>query len=88
MGYNIKRNNKGVKRAIKFDDVVQDVFLDICIGGSWRRILPKEAKAALSALPNSAGEDDRKIEVDELVSLAGGEKPAVVVVDDREEDME
>ena len=88
MGYSIKKKHEGVKRAIKFDDSVQDVFLDICIAGSWRRILPKEAKEALRALPNLGGDDERRIQVGELVSLAGGEKPAVVVVDDGEEDME
>ena len=74
LGYNIRQNQEGVKRAIKFDDSIQDVFLDICIGGNWRRVLPKEARAALKASPAAISTSTgRSIATEDLVSLVQGD---------------
>ena len=79
IGYNIKQKNADVKRAIKFNDAVCDIFLDICVGGIWRRILPREAKAALKNLPAKIN-NGNTLEVSELISLAGGDGDQVADV--------
>ena len=33
VAYNIKTNTKGVKCSVKFDDQLQDLYLDIFVGG-------------------------------------------------------
>ena len=71
IGYNIKTKNEGVKRSIKFDDSIQNIYLDICIGGIWRRILPREARSALSRLPHG-NNGDKSISAQELLGLVRG----------------
>lgn len=74
IGYNIRQNQEGVKRSIKFDDAIHNIYLDILIGGKWRKILPEEARAALKATPASgATNTSRSIEVEDLVSLVRGD---------------
>ena len=72
IGYNIKQNHDGVRRAIKFDDAVQDVYLDIFVSGQWKRILPREARAALKKTPNIGGASGRSIMAADLVNLVQG----------------
>ena len=73
IGYNIRQNQEGVKRAVKFDAVKQDIYLDIYIGGKWKRIFPKEAKNALEAAPGNADAASRSILAEDLISLVKGE---------------
>lgn len=54
VGYSIKAKNQGVKRSVKFDDLEQDIYLDIFIAGQWKKITPMEAKNALKKLPTSS----------------------------------
>ena len=92
IGYNIKRKNsdRAVKRAVKFDDSTLDLFLDICIGGQWKRIFPKEAKEALRSVPPSGAEgNSRDLTTEDLTSLLQGESlevlnPVVVPQDESE----
>ena len=90
IGYNIRHNQEGVKRSVKFDDIKQDIFLDIYIGGNWKRILPEEAKTALKRAPGdqSGSGGSRSIQADDLVSLIRGENvpglTTVVVPPDEE----
>ena len=89
IGYSIKSNNQGVKRSIKFDDATQNIYLDIYIGGQWRKILPDEAKAAIKANPGvSSSASSRSIDSQDLVNLAQGNVVAgitAVVVGEEEE---
>ena len=74
IGYNIKKNQEGVKRSIKFDDSVQDIYLDIFIGGQWKRILPSQARSALKSAPAAAGSASGSgISASDLISLVQGE---------------
>ena len=87
IGYNIKKNQEGIKRSIKFDDSIQDIYLDIFIGGKWQKILPSQAKAALKASPvSSISSSGTGISSDDLVSLVQGDAvpgiTAVAVPDD------
>ena len=56
LAYAIKQRNPGLKRAVKFDDAVQDVYLDMCIAGNWRRVTPPQAKLALKDTPSTGGD--------------------------------
>ena len=88
IGYTIKSKHKGVKRSVKFDDDLQDLFLDICIAGKWKRITPDEARTALKNLPDTS--DTRSLSADDLASLVQGEPVAgltVITVQDDEESM-
>ena len=74
VGFNIKRSQEGVKRSVKFDDSSHDIYLDICIGGNWRRILPHDAKAALKAAPGAlSASNSHGIAADDLISLVKGD---------------
>lgn len=90
IGYNIKQNNEGVRRAIKFDDSIQDVFLDIFVGGNWKRIRPQEARTALISLPPMATNNpNRNISMADILGLAGGDassEEAAIVNPDSEDD--
>ena len=74
IGYNIRQNQEGVKRSIKYDDSVQDLILDIFIGGKWRRIHPGEARAALKASPAAVGASNSgSISSEDLIGLVSGQ---------------
>lgn len=74
IGYNIKKNQEGVKRSIKFDDSIQDIYLDIFIGGQWKKILPAHARTALKSAPATANSASGSgLSTDDLVSLVQGE---------------
>ena len=75
VGYSIKAKHNGVKRAVKFDDQLMDIYMDICINGQWKRITPAEAKQAMKKVPSSttgAG----SLSADDLASLVQGEAVA------------
>ena len=87
VGYSIKQKNSDVKRSVKFDDQKQDLYLDICIGGRWRRISPSEAKQALKDVPTASTVSGASITVEELTDLIKGkekedEDADVVVIHD------
>ena len=90
IGYNIKMKNSGVKRAVKFDDVRQDIYLDICINGNWKRITPKEARSVMEKVPTAGVSGGTSLSIEELSSLVQGEPvarlTAVVVPEDGEEE--
>ena len=85
VGYNIKTKHNGVKRSVKFDDVTQDVYLDICIGGHWKKISAEEAKKVQKNLPQMANLS-ANLTVEDLSSLLKGDPvaglTAVVVPDE------
>lgn len=93
IGYNIRLNQEGVKRSVKFDDSIQDIFLDIYIGGNWKRILPAEARSALKASPAAAlgTSSSRGIQAEDLISLVKGDAvpglTSVVVPADSDSDV-
>ena len=94
IGYNIKLKNAGVKRSVKFDDTKQDIYLDICINGTWKRITPMEAKSVMEKLPagTSGAMGGSSLSLDELSNLVQGEPvaglTAVVVPGEEEEEGE
>lgn len=55
VGYSIKEKHSGVKRAIKFDDQRMDLFMDIYVGGDWKRISAKEAREVAKEIPTKEG---------------------------------
>ena len=83
IGYNIRQNQDGVKRSIKYNDSLQNLHLDIYIGGKWKRILPDEARAALKAAPGAIGAaNNTGISAADLVSLVSGEAvPGITAVE-------
>ena len=88
VGYAIKSKHKGVKRSVKFDDDAQNLFLDICIAGKWKRITPDEARTAMKNLPET--NDSRSLSADDLANLVQGEPVAgltVVTIGEDEETM-
>ena len=44
LAYNMKQSDAEIRRSIKFDDCKMDLFLDVRIDGTWRRITPEKAK--------------------------------------------
>lgn len=54
VGYSIKSKHQGVKRAVKFDDNAQNVYLDIYVGGQWKKITPEDARAVQKKLPQAS----------------------------------
>ena len=74
LGFSIKQRNPETKRTVKFDDARQDLFLDICIGGTWKRIYPEEARQVMKEVPTSSA--NQSISIAELTSLVKGDKTA------------
>lgn len=72
VAFSIKSNNAGVRRSVKYDDLLQDLFLDIFIGGKWKKITPSEAKAVLKTMP-TGGSNSRTLSSKELSDLVMGE---------------
>ena len=72
IGYKIKSKHSGVKRTVKFDDINQNIYLDIYVGGNWKRITPEEARTALKDLLDSV--DSRSLSAADLSSLVQGEQ--------------
>ena len=68
VGYHIKNRYNGVKRSVKFDEQQWDISLDICIGGIWRRILPREARQVMKTM-RSAATTSRGISAKDLTGL-------------------
>ena len=56
-----------------FDDTAMNLYLDVCIDGKWRRILPNKAKEAMKAAPLSNGESDRSLSANDVANLMQGE---------------
>ena len=74
VGYSIKNKNEGVRRSIKFDDLEQDIYLDIFVGGQWKKITPSEARGALKKLPSSSASSlSNTLSSDDISSLIQGE---------------
>ena len=87
LAYSIKQKNGNIKRAVKFDDTAQDVYLDICIAGNWRKVTPKEAKEALKEVPSSTSAGS--LSVGDLTNLIQGrEVPGLTVAIVPEDGME
>ena len=87
VGYSIKEKNadKAVKRSVKFDDGTMDLFLDICIGGQWRRIFPNQAREAMKAVPAISNESNRNLSTGDLANLLQGDplnSTGIVVIPD------
>ena len=77
VGYNIKSKHSGVKRTVKFDDTKQDVYLDICINGNWKRITPTKAKSVMEKLPGPSGTTGGlSLSLDDVSNLVVGEPVA------------
>ena len=86
IGYKIKTRHNGVKRSVKFDDRLQDIYLDICVAGKWKKITPDEAREAMKAVPESMDET-RSLSISDLSNLITGEPVAgltAVVVQDED----
>ena len=80
LSYSIKQRNRKIKRAVKFYDLHQDIYLDICMAGNWRRVSPVEARAALKEVPMT-GLSESSISVTELTNLfQGKEVPGLTVM--------
>ena len=73
VGYTIKQRNTGVRRAVKFDDDNQDIFMDIKIGDQWRRITPAEARQVAQSLPSTSTRGSRNLSVEDLTALVQGD---------------
>ena len=85
IGYNIKSMREGVKRAIKFDDVKQDIYMDILVDGTWKKVTPTKARQVAAQVPGMGGKSD--ISLDDLTQLVKGrseDKVSVVVVPEEE----
>ena len=76
VGYNIKQKFPGTRRAVKFDDENQDLFMDIKVGEQWKRITPTEAKQVASEIPKPSNAGSRSLSVEDLSSLLQGEHVA------------
>ena len=93
LGYSIKQKLPDTKRSVKFDDVARDLYLDICISGTWKRIGPAEARQVLKVVP-TASTNSMSISVAELTSLVGsksskaGEETEPITIPDDDSNME
>ena len=89
LAYSIKQRIPGLRRAVKFDDAVQDLVLDVCIAGNWRRVTPTQAKAALKSVPSASGGESGTLDASVLSDLIQGkEVPGLTVTIVPEEEME
>ena len=82
VGYDIKTKHEGVKRAVKFDDINEDIFMDICIGGNWKRITPTKAKKVARQTPAATRS---VMSIEDLTDLVQDKNPPVVVLDEMDE---
>ena len=88
LAYAIKLKNPGLKRAVKFDDSLQDVYLDMSIAGNWRKVTPAQAKLALKDSPSTvteAGALDASVLTD---LLRGRDVPGITVAVVPEDEMQ
>ena len=77
IGYSIKTNNSGtIKRAVKFDDSNMSVYLDIMIGGKWKRISPDEARKVMKSVPAVSASSSKQLSLEDLSNLVQGEAVA------------
>ena len=92
VAYSIKTKHTGVKRAVKFDDMKQDIYLDICINGNWKRVTPTKARAVMEKMPAVSSSMGLSLSLDDLSNLVQGEAveglTAVVVPEDSEDQAE
>ena len=87
LAYSIKQKFGNTRRAVKFDDGAQDVYLDICIAGNWKKVTPQEAKQALKEVP--AASSTGSISVLDLTNLIQGKQvPGLTVAVVPEDSME
>lgn len=88
LAYLVKQKNRGLKRAVKFDDAVQGLYLDMCIVGNWRKVTPEQAKLALKNMPSTGG-DSGTLDASVLAELIQGrDVPGLTVAVVPEEGME
>ena len=84
VGFGIKQRQKDVKRAIKFNDVNRDIYMDICIDGQWKKITPTKARQVAKQVPTLGGSTSLSLE--DLSGLVRGQEGAasapVVILDD------
>ena len=87
LAYSIKQNFGNTRRAVKFDDGAQNIYLDICIAGNWRKVTPQEARQALKEVP--AASSTGSISVTDLTNLIQGKQvPGLTVAVIPEESMD
>ena len=85
LGYNMKTKNEGVKRAIKFDDQAEDIYMDIFIGGNWKKITPTKAKQVSKHVPIASRSTMSIEDLEELVKDNEKKQTTVVILDDMDE---
>ena len=86
LAYSIKLRNPGLRRTVKFDDAIQDIYLDICLAGNWRKVTPAQAKLALKETPSGSGAGS--LEAPTLMDLIHGKDVPGLTVAVVPEDME
>ena len=83
VGYNIKMKHEGVKRTVRFDDIQQDIYMDIFVGGNWKKITPTKAKTVAKQVANVNSRSDLTLEdLSQLVQGEQEEKESPMVVPD------
>ena len=78
VGFSIKEKHKNVRRAVKFDDQRMDLYMDIFIGGEWKRVTASEAREVAADIPAKKG--GLKLSKSDLSSLVRGEPVAGLTV--------
>ena len=51
LGYHLRQSDESIRRSIKFDDVHEDLIMDVKVDGVWSRITPDEARKVCEETP-------------------------------------
>ena len=78
IGYYMKKANPDTRRAVKFDDGNFDLFLDVRVNGTWKRITPSQAKEAARKNPAISAGPERMTGEDIADFISGGKTPIVL----------
>ena len=73
VAYDLKRNNKDLRRNVKFNEEMLGLYMDIQTEpeGSWRRIRPQHSYKALGSRTRNRSGAPAEIGEDEILSLLG-----------------
>ena len=52
IGYYLRSGDQNIRRAVKFDDGVMDLVMDVKLGEEWKRIRPAEARKTIEENPH------------------------------------
>ena len=73
IGFELKQKHSTMKRNVLFDDNLEDLKLDVCIGGHWKTILPAGARESLAKIARAPASSAGSISAQDGLLSGGAE---------------